>query len=81
MDNQTPLKEELKQKKVEYDELCGTSGVTEEEASKITKEYIKLLHDYNDIKDSATVLLGIYAANQEVTIAEAYEKFDVPSDD
>ncbi|KAI9023549.1 DNA repair protein, partial [Phycomyces nitens] len=81
MDNLQALKEDLEEKKIEYAELCSRSGVDEQEASRITKEYIKLLHQYNDIKDSATALLGIYAVNRELTIAEVYDKFNVPTED
>lgn len=41
------------------------------------KRHIKLLHDYNDIKDVGQGLLGMIADNRGVRVVELYEEFGV----
>lgn len=44
-------------------------------------EIMELLHDYNDIKDAAQVVLGALARMKEVTIASLHKQYDLPMED
>jgi hypothetical protein len=46
-------------------------------AAETVKTHIKLLHDYNDIKDVGQALIGMIADNRGVRIGELYEEFGV----
>ncbi|KAF4627720.1 hypothetical protein G7Y89_g10430 [Cudoniella acicularis] len=46
-------------------------------AAETVKTHIKLLHDYNDIKDIGQGLVGMIAENRGVRIGELYEEFGV----
>lgn len=46
-------------------------------AAETVKRHIKLLHDYNDIKDVGQGLVGMIADNRGVRIGELYEEFGV----
>ena len=46
-------------------------------ASETVKRHIKLLHDYNDIRDVGQGLVGMIADNRGVRIGELYEEFGV----
>ncbi|KAL4261901.1 SWI5/SAE3 family protein [Pleurotus pulmonarius] len=43
------------------------------DAEKIVKEHIKLLHEYNEAKDAAQVLIGRLAGLREMTVREVHE--------
>ena len=45
------------------------------------QRYIDALHEYNEIKDVAQTLLGKYAELQQMTVAEAHEKFGLGVED
>jgi len=46
-------------------------------AAVTVKRHIKLLHDYNDIKDVGQGLIGMIADNRGVRIGELYDDFGV----
>ncbi|KAH8595821.1 Swi5-domain-containing protein [Bisporella sp. PMI_857] len=46
-------------------------------AAETVKEHIKLLHEYNDIRDVGQGLIGMIADNRGVRIGELYEEFGV----
>lgn len=46
-------------------------------AAETVKRHIKLLHDYNDIRDVGQALVGMIADNRGVRIGELYEEFGV----
>lgn len=67
-ESEKELDEELAKLKAELN--AGTS----------TKDTMDTLHEYNDIKDAAQVILGAIATIQGVTIASLHKQFDLPSD-
>lgn len=46
-------------------------------AAETVKTHIKLLHDYNDIRDIGQGLIGMIADNRGVRIGDLYEEFGV----
>ncbi|KAF7937467.1 uncharacterized protein EAE98_001781 [Botrytis deweyae] len=68
------LKAEIAQKREQIQEI--TEGL-EKPAKQTVKRHIKLLHDYNDIKDVGQGLLGMIADNRGVRVGELYEEFGV----
>jgi hypothetical protein len=46
-------------------------------AEQTVKRHIKLLHDYNDIKDVGQGLIGIIADNRGARIGDLYTEFGV----
>jgi hypothetical protein len=46
-------------------------------AAETVKKHIKLLHDYNDIRDVGQGLVGMIADNRGVRIGELYDEFGV----
>jgi len=46
-------------------------------AAETVKRHIKLLHDYNDIRDVGQGLIGMIADNRGVRIGELYAEFGV----
>ncbi|KAG0652402.1 DNA repair [Hyphodiscus hymeniophilus] len=49
----------------------------ENPAAETVKKHIKLLHDYNDIRDVGQGLVGMIADNRGVRIGELYDEFGV----
>ncbi|KAF9488655.1 hypothetical protein BDN71DRAFT_1457027 [Pleurotus eryngii] len=45
------------------------------DAEKVVKQHIKLLHEYNEAKDAAQVLIGRLASLREMTVREVHESF------
>ncbi|APA10442.1 predicted protein [Sclerotinia sclerotiorum 1980 UF-70] len=68
------LRIEIAQKREKIQEI--TQGL-EQPAKETVKRHIKLLHDYNDIKDVGQGLLGMIADNRGVRVGELYEEFGV----
>ncbi|QSZ30895.1 hypothetical protein DSL72_000453 [Monilinia vaccinii-corymbosi] len=68
------LKSEIAQKVEKTQEI---SQGLEQPARETVKRHIKLLHDYNDIKDVGQGLLGMIADNRGVRVGELYEEFGV----
>jgi hypothetical protein len=50
-------------------------------ANKMVKEHIKLLHEYNELKDVGQGLMGLIADQRGVRIVEVQEEFGVDSKD
>ncbi|KAI7849258.1 hCG18570-like protein [Circinella umbellata] len=53
--------------------------MSEEDASHMLQQRIRLLHEYNDFKDTATMLIGMYAQKTGKTLQEVYEQFNINS--
>lgn len=60
-------------------ELCTLKSNSELQGS--MKEIMELLHEYNDIKDAAQVVLGALATMRGVTVASLHKEFDLPLKD
>ncbi|EPZ31261.1 hypothetical protein O9G_000906 [Rozella allomycis CSF55] len=45
------------------------------------KDYLNLVHTYNDLKDAGQKIIGILAVNKGVTSRELYKDFDLNIDD
>jgi len=54
---------------------------TEAALLKAEKNKIQLLHEYNDLKDSAQIVIGILAEKEGVTIKELHERYGLPLKD
>ncbi|KAI4653236.1 uncharacterized protein J4E79_008750 [Alternaria viburni] len=50
-------------------------------ANKIVKEHIKLLHEYNELKDVGQGLMGLIADQRGVRIVEVQEEFGIDAQD
>ena len=50
-------------------------------AADTVKNHIRLLHEYNEIRDIGTGLMGIIADNRGVQLKEVYPDFGVDVDD
>lgn len=63
----------------------GCDGPTEADimnaANKIVKQHIKLLHEYNELKDVGQGLMGLIADQRGVRIVEVQEEFGVDAKD
>lgn len=59
------------------EEEVADSGAPRQPAAETVKRHIKLLHDYNDIRDVGQGLVGMIADNRGIRIGELYEEFGV----
>ncbi|KAI0583074.1 DNA repair protein Swi5/Sae3 [Pyrenophora tritici-repentis] len=63
----------------------GTDDPTEADimsaANRIVKEHIKLLHEYNELKDVGQGLMGLIADQRGVRIVEVQEEFGIDAND
>ena len=50
-------------------------------ANRIVKEHIKLLHEYNELKDVGQGLMGLIADQRGVRIVEVQEEFGIDAKD
>ncbi|KAL8945366.1 MAG: hypothetical protein Q9211_000136 [Gyalolechia sp. 1 TL-2023] len=50
-------------------------------ARQTVQNHIRLLREYNDIRDIGTSLMGIIADNRRVQMKRVYEEFDVDQKD
>jgi hypothetical protein len=50
-------------------------------ANKIVKEHIKLLHEYNELKDVGQGLMGLIADQRGVRIVEVQDEFGIDAND
>ena len=60
--------------------LTGVCSRTKDPQAKV-KAHIKLLHDYNEIRDVGQGLMGIIADNRGVRARDVYQEFDVDEGD
>ncbi|KAI4177829.1 MAG: hypothetical protein LQ343_000293 [Gyalolechia ehrenbergii] len=51
------------------------------DASQTMQNHIRLLREYNDIRDIGTSLMGIIADNRRMQMKRVYEEFDVDQKD
>ncbi|KAI9496354.1 hypothetical protein BDB00DRAFT_869649 [Zychaea mexicana] len=63
----------------EYEALCNELEMDEKDAARVFQRRIRLLHEFNDLKDTATMLIGIYAQKTGKTLHQVYEDFNVDS--
>lgn len=68
------LEAEIASKRAKLEEV--TKGL-KYPAAETVKKHIKLLHDYNDIRDVGQGLVGMIADNRGVTIGTLYDEFGV----
>lgn len=69
--------------------IAGMSGDEDEPteadvmaaANKIVKDHIKLLHEYNELKDVGQGLMGLIADQRGVRIVEVQEEFGIEAND
>ncbi|KAK0199121.1 DNA repair protein [Armillaria mellea] len=52
-----------------------------EDADNIVKKHIKLLHQYNESKDAAQILIGKLALLKEMTVTQVHADLDLPTGD
>lgn len=57
--------------------LAEVTAKLKHPAAATVKRHIKLLHDYNDIKDVGQGLIGMIADNRGVRVGELYDTFGV----
>ncbi|KAI4131151.1 MAG: hypothetical protein LQ338_001356 [Usnochroma carphineum] len=73
------LEAQMGDTKVKLDE--ATAKLKNPDASQTVKNYIKLLREYNDIRDIGTSLMGMIADNRRIPMKRVYEEFDVDEKD
>jgi len=54
-----------------------TKGLKSSNPSQTVKTHIKLLHEYNEIRDVGQGIIGLIADNRGVRIGDVYEEFGV----
>ncbi|KAL8973129.1 MAG: hypothetical protein Q9183_000149 [Haloplaca sp. 2 TL-2023] len=59
----------------------STAKLKEPRASETVNNHIKLLREYNHVRDIATALMGIIAEDRRVPMKAVYEDFDVNEKD
>jgi DNA repair protein Swi5/Sae3 len=69
------IEAEISQLKSRLEEATGT--LENPAASDTVKQHIKLLHDYNDIRDVGQGLIGMIADGRGIRVGELYEEFGV----
>ncbi|KIO33355.1 hypothetical protein M407DRAFT_241135 [Tulasnella calospora MUT 4182] len=52
-----------------------------EDPKKIVSQHIRLLHDYNEAKDKAQVLIGRIAALKGVSVKQLHEEYGLDLED
>ncbi|KAF1933569.1 Swi5-domain-containing protein [Didymella exigua CBS 183.55] len=50
-------------------------------ANKIVKDHIKLLHEYNELKDVGQGLMGLIADQRGLRIIEVQDEFGIDTND
>jgi hypothetical protein len=63
------------------DEAEPTDAEVTSAANKIVKEHIKLLHEYNELKDVGQGMMGLIADQRGSRIAEVQEEFGIDAKD
>ncbi|KAL1934041.1 hypothetical protein VTP01DRAFT_6223 [Rhizomucor pusillus] len=61
----------------EYEELVQELGTNEQGAQEAMRKRIRLIHEYNDLKETASVLLGL----NRMSLGQVYKQFEVSEDD
>ncbi|KAF9532194.1 DNA repair protein, partial [Crepidotus variabilis] len=65
---------------LEIDDLQAKLG-SEEDAEKIVKRHITLLHQYNEAKDATQILIGRLASLKQSTIRQIHADHDLTDQD
>ncbi|MCJ1456598.1 hypothetical protein MMC28_006960 [Mycoblastus sanguinarius] len=73
------LEAQIKETEEKQTEIEGKLETRDPQA--IVKEHIRLLHDYNEIRDIGQGLMGIIADNKGVRVKDVYKDFDVDEGD
>lgn len=68
------LEKELEKLK-EVEEKLDIVLEQNKETSEVTKDYLQLLHEYNDVKDAAQVVMGALADLEGTTVSEIHNRF------
>ncbi|KAI8852189.1 Swi5-domain-containing protein [Chytridium lagenaria] len=65
--------------------ICSSEGevpvIGDDEVERMMSEYIELLHEYNEVKDCAQLVLGKIAEKKGVTIKALYSDYGIEFDD
>lgn len=48
--------------------------------TKAKEEIMRLLHEYNEVKDAAQTVIGALANTENVSVRTLHERFDLPMD-
>ncbi|KAI9264125.1 hypothetical protein BDA99DRAFT_559423 [Phascolomyces articulosus] len=70
-------KKRVEDLRIEYETLCNELQMDEKDASRLLQRRIQLLHEYNDLKDTAIRMIGVYAHQTGKTLQEVYSQFNV----
>ncbi|KAF8163609.1 DNA repair protein [Crassisporium funariophilum] len=65
---------------LEIDRLQQQLGENED-AEKIVKKHISLLHKYNEAKDATQILIGRLAALKQTTIRQIHDDYELKDED
>ncbi|CCG81748.1 Mating-type switching protein swi5 [Taphrina deformans PYCC 5710] len=68
-------------KSLEAQEEAIVAQLIDKDYTKTAKDHIKLLHEYNEIRDLAHMLLSKIAMEENTTQAAVMERFGVTADD
>lgn len=68
------LENELEKLK-EVEEKVDVILEKNKETSEVTRDYLQLLHEYNDVKDAAQVVMGALADLEGTTVSEIHTRF------
>lgn len=52
-----------------------------EQLKKQKEEHMRLLHEYNNLKDATQTVLGVLAQAKRVSIKEMHKRYNLPSGD
>ncbi|KAI7878642.1 hypothetical protein K492DRAFT_208826 [Lichtheimia hyalospora FSU 10163] len=69
--------EDIEKIQHQYDQLVAELNMDAKEATRLLQERIKLLHEYNDVKDTTTFLMTHYAHKTSKTMAQVYKDFNL----
>ncbi|KAI9676615.1 MAG: hypothetical protein M1829_002932 [Trizodia sp. TS-e1964] len=58
-------------------QAAALSALKDPDAAGTVKRHIKLLHDYNEVRDVAMGLMGLIAEQRGVRVKDIYEEFGV----
>ncbi|KAJ5927940.1 hypothetical protein N7466_006896 [Penicillium verhagenii] len=62
-------------------EIAEDKAKLRDDPAKTVKRHVRLLHEYNDIKDAAQGLMGLIADSKGIRVAEVHEEYGVNEKD